>query len=385
MKLKKSFKLKGIEARYPIIQGGMGAGISLFELASEVGKHDCIGTVSSAALDQFTARRLGRDRMDLVEATEIEIRDTKEEAGIAAINIMCALMSSYEDSVYGAIRGGVDIIASGAGMPTSLPSLADKYAGKGHNINLIPIISSARALKLICRRWDKQGYRPDAVVIEGPKAGGHLGFNYGQVNKSGDKFLEDYDLFKLLTQPGIDDVKNEHGSIFDVAEKYPNDFGPIPIIVAGGIYTHDDIVYALSQPGVVAVQIGTRFAATYESGASDQFKQALIDVKQDEIVIANKNWGSPCGLPFRYIKNSPLAKQEHKNDSFCICTTLLGCAGIKKEYSDEVACPEAYARRGKPCPGRGCASNKDLYTCGTEAYRVKKIISVGDLTDELIG
>jgi len=325
--------------------------------------------------------------MDLVEATEIEIRDTKKEAGIAAINIMRALFSSYDKSVEGAVKGGVDIIISGAGLPNTLPSLVEKYAGIDHKINLIPIISTAQAFELICQKWEKQNYTPDAVVLEGPKAGGHLGFNYKKVKKSGDKFLENYDLFKLLTEIGIDDKKNKYGSILDVAEKYGSkEYGPIPIIVAGGIYTHDDIVYALSQPGVVAVQIGTRFAATYESGASDEFKQALVDVKQDEIVIANKNWGSPCGLPFRYIKNSPLAQQEHKNNSFCICSTLLGGAGIKKEYIvDDDVCPERYALRGGPCPGKGCASSKGLFTCGTEAYRIYKIVSVEELVNELIG
>lgn len=380
VKLQKTFKLKGMDPRYPIVQGGMGAGISLFELASEVGKHGCIGTVSSAALDQFTARRLGIPRMGLVEATETEIRNTKAKAGIAAINIMVALVSSYERSVEGAVRGGVDMIISGAGLPMNLPSLVEKYAGKGHEVNLVPIVSSARALEIICKRWDRQGYRPDAVVLEGPKAGGHLGFNYQQVQKSGCNFLADYDLFKVLLPP-----------VLDAAKKYPNDFGSLPVIVAGGIYTHDDIVYAISQ-GASAVQMATRFAATFESGASAAFKQALIDVKQHEIVIAGEDWGSSCGLPFRYMTISPLRQerdrlhpeQQRKQSCFCICTTLLGCAGIKKEYGG-MACPEAYARRDEQCHGAGCASSKDLYTCGTEAHRIKKLMPVEELITELVG
>src|SRR3989344_3713792 len=135
MKLEKTVILKDRFPRFPGIQGGMGFGISLYDLASNVSKEGWIGTVSSAGLDQLTARRLGVKRMGLVEATEREIYDTKRDGGFAAINIMCALPLSYEASVEGAIKGGVDMIISGAGLPTELPSQVKKITGTNdHNI-----------------------------------------------------------------------------------------------------------------------------------------------------------------------------------------------------------------------------------------------------------
>ena len=161
MSLERILKLKGIEPRYPIIQGGMGIGVSLYALASAVGKCGGIGTLSSVALDQFTRKRLlaqGEEvedvspgRMDFVEATRREVSDTKKEAGVVAINIMCRLPLFYEKSVEGAVKGGVNMIVSGAGLAINagdnhdvdLPYLVEKYAGKDHNINLVPIVSSS--------------------------------------------------------------------------------------------------------------------------------------------------------------------------------------------------------------------------------------------------
>lgn len=380
MPLEKTFQLKGMEPRFPIVQGGMGIGISLYELASAVGRKECIGTVSSAALDQLTAKRLGRDRMSQVEATANEIADTRQSGSIAAINIMYALFSSYEQSIEGAIEGGVDIIISGAGLPMNLPSIVEKFTHtKDHAISLIPIVSSARALELICRRWDRQGYRPDAVVLEGPKAGGHIGWNYSQVKKAGANFLKEYDLFAKLLNP-----------VLDVANRYQNDFGPIPVIVAGGIYTHEDITYALSR-GAAAVQIGTRFAATEESGGSDLFKQAIVDASEEDITLATEDWGSPCKLPFRYLKTSPLAQKQRRGTEFCICTCLLATAGIDntlklgtKEYPN--GCPEKCVLvPGQSCPAAGNADYTQFFTVGTEARRVKKIDPAGELIEELVG
>lgn len=386
MSLERTLKLKGIENRYPIIAAGMGIGVSLEPLASEVGRNGGVGTISSVSLDQLTRKRLLKEgekvedvrpyRMDFIEATKREVEDTKKRGGVAAINIMCALPIYYEDSVAGAINGGIDIIVSGAGLPKCLPGLVKKYTGTNdHNINLVPIISSARALELICKIWDKQGYRPDAAILEGPKAGGHLGWNYKQITESKD-FLGEYDLFKLL--PGV----------LDIANKYKNDSGPIKIIPAGGIYTNEDIQKALYM-GAAAVQMGTRFAATKESGFSNESKQVILDSKKDDIVIADKLWGSPCGYPFRYIKTSPLAKDRNPGKYFCICSTLLGAAGMDN-YGKEgfpKGCPERYVLLDKKaiCPAIKTASYKPLVTCGTEAYRVDEIKSVKSLMDELIG
>jgi len=395
--LAQTLNLKRLRDRYPIVQGGMGLGISGFELASAVSREGGVGTISSAALDQITARRLGMsERMELVEATAREVADTKEVGGAAAINIMVAVFDSYEDSVQGAIEGGVDMIISGAGLPTKLPSIVKQHTGThDHDIALVPIVSSGRALKLICSKWEKQGYRPDAVVLEGPRAGGHLGWNYKQVDEAGENFLEEYDLFNKLLDP-----------VFDVAEAFPNDLGPIPVIVAGGVYSHQDIVYALEQ-GAAAVQMGTRFAATEESGASPGFKRAFVEAREEDIALGDKSWGSPCGLPFRYLVTSPLAQKRREQEEaakgelhceMCICTTLLAAIAIdnttllSKRQSEgglPVGCPEQYVKPtilGKICSATGKPSTDytALYTCGTEVHRVDRIMPVRELMAELV-
>jgi nitronate monooxygenase len=236
MSLEKILKFKGMSARYPIAQGGMGIGVSLYELCTSVGLEGGIPTLSSVALDQFTRKRLlalGEEvvdvlpgRMDFVEATRREISDIKKISGDVAINVMCALPLYYEKSLEGAILGGVNMIVSGAGLPSALPSQVKNITGTNdHFINLVPIISSARALNILIKKWDAQGYRPDAVVLEGPKAGGHLGWNYKQIENSED-FLKEYDVIEHLLP-----------EVLDVANRYRNDFGPIPVIVAGGVYT----------------------------------------------------------------------------------------------------------------------------------------------------
>jgi len=383
MPLERTFQLKSIQQRYPIFQGGMGVGISLHGLAAAVGSTGCIGTVSSAALDQLTPKRLGKPRMGLVEATAIEIADTIDACGLAAINVMVALFNSYEDSVRGAIEGGVDMIVSGAGLPLSLPSIVKRVTGTNdHGISLIPIISSSRAFELICKKWDRQGYRPDAVVLEGPKAGGHLGWNYKQVGAGGLDFLKRFDLFDKLLDP-----------VLDTAEKYQNGSGPIPVIVAGGIYTNDDIVMALDR-GAGAVQMGTRFAATVESDGSDEFKSQLVAADSSDILLGTEDWGSPCGLPFRYLRTSPLAIQKNRiSGPFCICTTLLAGAGI--DSTDKLGqkgyprgCPEKYVLppgEKAICSATGKnTSYTPLFTCGTEAHRVDRILPVRELVDELL-
>jgi nitronate monooxygenase len=389
--LERSLKLKGMDPKYPIIQGGMGIGVSLYELASAVGREGCIGTISSAALDQFVRKRLFKKdffrskksfkdlrpgRMDFIESVSREVYDTKKNCGVAAINIMVALPNYFESAIQGAVEGGVDMIVCGAGLPLNLPSLVGKYAGRDHDISLVPIVSSGRALELICKKWDKLFYRPDGCVLEGPKAGGHLGWRYNDIS---DDFLEKFDLFDNLLDP-----------VLDVADKYPNDFGSMPVIVAGGIYNNEDIVYALSR-GASGVQMGSRFAATKESGFSDISKQVIVDSSKEDIVIADQSWGSPCGYPFRYSKLSPAYINKGEENNFCICSVLSGGAGIdnssklgRKDFPK--GCPERYVLIGdRVCPGVGHPSYDSLVTMGSEAYRINEVLSVKELCNELKG
>jgi len=353
--------IKGKRISVPIVQGGMGVGVSLHPLASAVAREGGVGIISSACLDRLVSRRTGK-RLTTYEATYDEVSLSKAAGGYAGINIMVALVKDYENSVKGAIDAGADVIISGAGLPLGLPAIQPPK-----DTALIPIVSSARALEIICKKWERLGYRPDATVLEGPLAGGHLGFKIDSID------LESNRLDRLLPP------------VKDMAMKY----GDFPIIVAGGIYTHGDIARFLKM-GADGVQMGTRFLATEESSASPAYKRAVIDAKEEDIIVAHDP-GSPCGLPFRIIKHSPMyvsalrrarapkcdkgyvllkdadgnfsrcIARESNEHAFCICNGLLSSAGYNPEKEEP------------------------LYTVGTNAFRVDRIVPVKALMDELTG
>jgi nitronate monooxygenase len=178
MKSLPTIKVKDARKEVIFVQGGMGIGISLSSLASAVAKRGGIGTISSAGLSAIVSRRLGR-RIDHRQAAAIEVADSKQSGGFIAINVMVALHKTFTDSILGAIEGGVDALILGAGLPTNLPEPLEKA-----DIALIPIVSSVKALRIIYKRWtDRLKRAPDAVVLEGPLAGGHLGFSLADVNK----------------------------------------------------------------------------------------------------------------------------------------------------------------------------------------------------------
>jgi nitronate monooxygenase len=350
--------IKGKKIRVPIIQGGMGVGVSMHPLAAAVAREGGVGIVSSACIDRLVSKRNGK-KVNTYDAVYEEISLSKASGGFAGLNIMVALIKSYADSVRAAIDSGADFIISGAGLPLSLPSIQP-----AKDTALIPIVSSARALNLICKKWERLGHRPDAVVLEGPLAGGHLGFSTEGIT------LEANKLENLL--PPVKDMAMEHGDI--------------PVIVAGGVYTHDDIVRFMKM-GADGVQMGTRFLATEESSATAEYKQAVLNAKDSDIIIAQKP-ASPCGLPFRTIKQSPMVAfpdrepkcnkgyvltrddegkftqcpaKENNVDYFCICNGLLSSAGYNTD------------------------KEKPLYTVGTNASRVDEIVSVETLMHELAG
>jgi nitronate monooxygenase len=339
----------------------MGVGVSLHPLAGAVAREGGLGVVSSAAIDRMVSKRLGR-KLSTYEAVREEIAASRSQGGLAGINVMVALQRDYADSVRGAIDAGADAIISGAGLPTTLPAIQPPG-----DTALIPIVSSARALEIICKRWEKLGYRPDAVVLEGPLAGGHLGFKFEEVG------LPSNALEALLP------------AVKDMARRY----GDFPVIAAGGIFTHEDIVSILRQ-GADGVQMGTRFLATEESSADAAYKQAVVDATQEDILVA-RDPGSPCGLPFRVLKQSPMFRaalegkrkpacdkgyvllkdgdgkfkrclaREEGSHHFCICNGLLSAAGYNPE--DE----------------------EPLYTVGSSAHRVEGVVPVKALMDELCG
>jgi len=351
----KPLKIRDKIIRYCIIQGGMGVGVSLYPLAKAVSQEGGLGVISSVALDRLLSKRNNK-KYSVYEACEEEVALAKDGSNCIGINIMVAVQRDYEASVKGAIAGGVDVIISGAGLPTDLPKLVTSK-----DVALVPIVSSLRAFDIICKRWERFGRRPDAVVVEGPLAGGHLGFRFSELDKEENK------------------LENLLPPIKEKAIKCDD----IPVIVAGGIYTHEDIKRFL-ELGADGVQMGTRFLATFESSATDAYKQAVINANKDDIVVAYRP-GSPSGLPFRVIKSSPmyqdalLAKRPPNCDKgyllnkdgycpamidnknyFCICNGLLSSAGYHSN------------------------TEKPIYTVGYNAYRVDKLLSVKELMKELV-
>jgi len=351
--------IKGKKIRVPIIQGGMGVGVSLHPLAKAVAQEGGLGIVSSAILDRIVSKRSGK-KINTYDSVFEEVSLSKTKDGFTGINIMMALGRDFIDSVKGALDAGADAIISGAGLPLNLPIIQPPK-----DTALIPIVSSARALDIICKKWEKLGYRPDAVVLEGPLAGGHLGFRIDQVD------LESNKLENLLPP------------VKDMARK----FGDIPVIVAGGIYTHADIVKFMDM-GADGVQMGTRFLATVESSATDAYKQAVVSAKEEDIIVAHRP-GSPCGLPFRVIRQSPMyvSALQRKRTPKCDKGYVL----MKDAEGKYTVCPAKESNDSYFCICNGLLSSagynsdkeESLFTVGTNAYRVDKILSVKTLMDEL--
>lgn len=339
----------------------MGVGVSLSPLASAVAREGGLGIVSSAGIDRVVSKRRNK-RLSTYEAVREELALAKSEGGVTGINIMVALMRDYEDSVRGAIDAGIDVIISGAGLPMSLPTI--KSPG---DTALIPIVSSARALELICRKWERGGYRPDAVVLEGPLAGGHLGFKFEEID------LETNRLENLF--PPVKETAQKHG-----------DF---PVIVAGGIFTRDDILRFIGL-GADGVQMGTRFLATEESSATHQYKLAVVNATEKDIVVVRRP-GSPCGLPFRVIRQAPMFVSAQKNFRKPLCDK--GYVLLRDKNGGYVTCPANSESGEYFCICNGLLSSagyngdreEPLYTVGTNGYRIDRILTVKSLMNELTG
>ncbi len=345
-----SLKFGSLKSRLPIIQGGMGVGISLSGLASAVAREGGIGVISAAFPGiQEPDARTDSDTANIRVLRE-EIRKAKKLTnGILGVNIMVAL-TNYGDMVRTSIEEGVDLIFVGAGLPLDLPG----YLTAGDKTKLVPIVSSARAAKLICKKWlSRYDYLPDGFIVEGPKAGGHLGFKKEQLNDP------DFSLEKL-TKGVIDIIRKFETS----AQK------TIPVIPAGGIYNGDDI-HKFLELGAAGVQLGTRFVATHECDADNAFKQVYVDSRDEDIVIIQ----SPVGMPGRAIRNPFLDSVNNgtKTPFKCPFHCIRTCDSKKSPYCIAIAL--ANARKGKFKYGFAFA--------GENAYRIKEIISVKKLMDSL--
>jgi nitronate monooxygenase len=330
----------------PIIQGGMGVGISLSGLSSAVANEGGVGVIS-AAMPGIHEPDIATDSDAAnIRVLTREIRKAKQlTRGVLGVNIMVAL-THYAQMVRTAIAEGLDIIFSGAGLPLDLPG----FLTPGSRTKLVPIVSSGRAAQLICKKWlARFDYLPDAVVVEGPKAGGHIGFKPQQIDDPG------FAIEQLVTEviEILKPIEAEHGRT-------------IPVIAAGGIFTGADI-HAFIQQGAAGVQMGTRFVATHECDADEAFKQTYIDAQEEDMVIIN----SPVGLPGRVVRNAFIdaVKQGRKTPFKCPFHCLKTCDPQKSPYC--IATALGNARKGKLKHGFAFA--------GQNAYRVDKIISVKEL------
>lgn len=346
----KSFTIGDLKIKIPVIQGGMGIGISLSGLAAAVANEGGVGVISAVGIGMLE-KNYARDFINAnIRALKREINVAREKtSGVIGMNIMVAL-TNFSDLVKTAIAEKADIIFSGAGLPLNLPS----FLTKGSRTKLVPIVSSGRAAALICNKWKAvYNYLPDAIVVEGPKAGGHLGFKREQLDNP------EYALEKLVPEV-VSQVK-----LFE--EKFNAN---IPVIAAGGIYSGSDIK-EIMELGATGVQLGTRFVTTHECDASDGFKQTYINSIESDIEIIQ----SPVGMPGRAIRNEFINKinRGEKRPVKCPYKCLKTCDIEKTPYCIFAALMSAM--KGNFFNGYAFA--------GSNAWRTSKIISVKETFDAL--
>jgi len=341
-------------AEVPIVQGGMGVGISLSGLASAVANAGGIGVIATAGIGQFEPDLKTNFKEANKRALRREIQKAKSQTdGIIGVNIMVAL-SDFDELVVCAVEEKANVLFLGAGLPIRLPEGLPLDKLGELSTKFVPIVSSAKAAKLIFRSWAKQfSHVPDAVVVEGPLAGGHVGYQKENIDSP------DYALEKIL--PGV------ISAVKPFEEKFSK---KIPVIAGGGVYTGGDI-YKLLELGASGVQMGTRFVATDECDASDEFKEMYVNCKEEDIVIID----SPVGLPGRAIKDVFLERV---------------CSGIKEAFKCPWKCLRSCDFNNAPYCIAGALSQakignmKDGFAfAGANAYLINEIISVKELIEVL--
>ncbi|MDD5605660.1 MAG: nitronate monooxygenase [Dehalococcoidales bacterium] len=344
-----------VTARYPIIQGGIGVGISLSGLASAVAREGGIGVISAAGIGMLESDFNRNPHQANQRALRDEIRKARSLSnGIIGVNAMVAL-TDFDDLIKISVEEGADMVIMGAGLPLKAPEMIPPMEPGRHYTCMVPIVSSARATELLLKYWAAHYNRvPDAVVVEGPLAGGHLGFKYSQ--------LEDpaCSLQVLIPQ------------VVDVVKPYREEFGAsIPVIAAGGIYTGADIRKFLNF-GASGVQMATRFVTTVECDASDAFKNTYIDCEKEDLVIIE----SPVGLPGRAIKNKFLeaVSEKVKRPFACPWKCLKTCDFTLSPYC--ICRALTNAKKG--------LLDKGFAFAGANAYLNKQIVTVKELFASLV-
>jgi nitronate monooxygenase len=357
----KSLQIGKYNIEKPIVQGGMGVGISWDQLAGNVSKEGGLGVISAVGTGYYKnkefSKKLVSDRplseanFYSPEALHEIISNARKICGDKplAVNILYA-MNDYGRVVKDACEAGANIIITGAGLPTNMPEFTEGFP----DVALVPIVSSAKALKIICKRWKKRYDRvPDAVIVEGPKSGGHQGFSYEDCAKEENQ-LEN------IVAPVVEEAKV---------------WGDIPVIAAGGVWDKKDIEEMLAL-GASGVQMGTRFIGTHECDAHENLKQVLLNAKKEDI----KLMSSPVGYPAQgVVTNLTHLVAERKGPEIkCISNCVAPCnRGVEaKEVGFCIADRLSDAFLGNLETG--------LFFSGTNGYRLNEIISVKELMNKLV-
>lgn len=356
--------------KYPVIQGGMGVGISLASLAGAVAKAGGVGIISTAQIgfreEDFNGNPIGANLRAI--GTELEKARKIAPEGVIGFNIMVAT-KNYEQYVKTAVKAGADVIISGAGLPVSLPeyvkTAAEEMGADSIHTKIAPIVSSAKSAMVICKMWDRKYHvAPDFVVIEGPLAGGHLGFSLEDLHQYG----ADTEHVSATYDRGAYD--EEIKAILKVVKEYADKYGrEIPVISAGGVYTHEDFLHHMSL-GVDGVQVGTRFVTTVECDAPEAYKQAYIEAKEEDIVITK----SPVGMPGRAIRNTFLQEVADHKPALKRCYQCL-------EKCDPAKIPYCITQALVNAANGDCG--EALLFCGSNAYRAERLETVEEVIQDL--
>jgi len=342
-------RIGNLVSKWPIIQGGMGIGISLSSLAGAVAKEGGIGIISGVQIgyreEDFLKNNLEANK----RAMRKEIRKAREIApeGIIGVNLLAA-MTTYNELITTAIEEGIDLIVTGAGLPLELPQMV-----KGTNTKIAPVVSSGKAAKLISKVYDKKfGIPADMFIVEGPLAGGHLGFKK--------------DVMESETYMNLEDILKE---VLEEIRPFEEKYGvKIPVVVAGGIFDGKDVAYYMNL-GASGVQMGTRFVGTEECNADLEFKKAYINAKKEDIRLVN----SPVGMPGRAIRNSFTDKMDEGNIPVKRCyNCLIPCDPRTTPYCISDALMHS------------AEGQEGLIFAGSNAYRVSEIVTVKELMTKLV-
>lgn len=350
-----ALQIGDLTARLPIVQGGMGVAVSLSGLAAAVANAGGVGVISAAAIGMLEPDYMKNFHEANKRALRKEIRKARSKTnGVLGVNIMMAL-TDHEELIKVAIEEKIDVIIMGAGLPLKIPMIIEKAGLNGHHTKLVVKISSAKAANLIFRHWEsKYGFVPDAVVVEGPMAGGHLGFRKENLG-------ENRVPLHVLVEEAV-----------EVVHPYEIAHGKnIPVIAGGGLHTGKNM-YDIMQAGAKAVKIGTRFVTTFECDASLEYKKSYLAARKEDIVIID----SPVGLPGRVVKNDfvqQIMNGEAKPFK-CPWKCLTSCDYRKAPYC--IAQALFNSARGKMEEGFAFA--------GANAYMATEINHVSDVINDLV-